>query len=407
MTRSSRPKPVLRQLSLGSVMDAIINHGPISRADVAKLTRISKQTASEVVRELESGGWVRVHGQTKGGIGRTAVTYAIEPDAAYVAGVDLGGTQVRMAIANLACSIVAEASEITDPVGGQTVVRQIAKLADRLVREAGIARDRVRLLVIGTPGVLDVATGSIRLAPNVPDFDKIDVVGSLRDAFGADVIIENDVNVGALGERWLGQAKGLDTFVYIALGTGLGMGIVSDGKIIRGAHGGAGEIANLPIGGDPFDAASRLHGTLEAAVGSGGIAQRYEAAGGKPGITVRELFDRLPTDSVARGVVDESARLLALAVVAVVATVDPQIVVFGGSIGARREIVDAINELVRSLGVDSAPIVSSALGNRAGISGALAIGINNIQNALFAPSFTPRVLSLPAVDELRGLGAAT
>ena len=94
---------------------------------------------------------------------------------------------------------------------------------------------------------------------------------SSAKAFGSDVIVENDVNVGAIGERWLGRAEGIDTFGYIALGTGLGMGIVSDGEIIRGAHGGAGEIANLPLGGDPFDPANRLHGTLEAAVGSAGI----------------------------------------------------------------------------------------------------------------------------------------
>src|SRR5690606_25843157 len=99
-----------------------------------------------------------------------------------------------------------------------------------------------------------------------------------------------------LGERWLGRARGVDTFAYIALGTGLGMGIVSDGGIIRGAHGGAGEIANLPLGGDPLDPANRLHGTLETAIGSAGIVARYVAAGGDPGTSVRDLFARLPSD---------------------------------------------------------------------------------------------------------------
>ncbi|MEQ8698501.1 MAG: ROK family transcriptional regulator [Bauldia litoralis] len=401
--RSSKTEPVLRQLSLGSVMDAIINHGPISRAQIAKITSISKQTASEVVRALEAGGWVQVHGQTSGSVGRTAVTYEIRPDAAYVTGVDLGGTQLRMAIANLACRIVAETSVATDMRGGMAVVRQIATLSEKLGNEAGIERDRVRLLVVGTPGVLNAATGSIPLAPNIPDFDRIDVVSALRDAFGVDVIIENDVNVGALGERWLGRAKGIETFAYIALGTGLGMGIVSDGKIIRGAHGAAGEIANLPIGGDPFDPTNHLHGTLEAAVGSAGILRRYAEAGGDSAITVRELFDRIETDATARRVVDESARLLALAVVAVVATIDPEVVVLGGSIGARDEMVRAVQDVVRTLGTTSVPVVASALGNRAGLSGAIAIGINNIQNALFAPSFPPPILSLPAIEQLNRL----
>src|SRR5690606_11026752 len=154
--------------------------------------------------------------------------------------VDLGGTQLRMAIADLACTVVAEASEATDPRGGTAVVDQIAALATRLARTRGIPRGRIRLLVVGTPGILDAASGSVRVAPNITGLDRIDVVGLLGDAFGIDVIVENDVNVGALGERWLGRAKGVETFVSVALGTGLGMGIVSEGRIMRGARGGAG-----------------------------------------------------------------------------------------------------------------------------------------------------------------------
>lgn len=398
-------KPVLRQLSLGSVMDAIISHGPISRAQIAKLTQISKQTASEVIRELETGGWVQVHGQTRGGIGRTAVTYAIRPEAAYVAGVDLGGTQLRMAIADLACTVVAEASEPTDARGGTAVVDQIAALADRLARDHGIARDRIRLLVVGTPGILDAATGSVRVAPNITGLDRIDVVALLGEAFGVDVIVENDVNIGALGERWLGRARGVETFVYIALGTGLGMGIVADGRIIRGARGGAGEIANLPIGGDPRDPANRLHGTLETAIGSAGIVARYAAAGGAPNVSVRDLFARLDDDARAREAIEETARLMALGIVAVVVTVDPEIVVLGGSIGAHPAFVDRVRARLAELLPAPPRIEASALGNRSGIVGALAVGINNIHNALFAPTFASRGLSLPAID-MAGLGVA-
>lgn len=401
-----RQKPVLRQLSLGSVMDAIISRGPISRAQIAKVTNLSKQTASEVIRELEAGGWVRVHGHTRGGVGRTAVTYEIRPEAAYVAGVDLGGTQLRMAIANLACTVVAEASEATDSRGGMAVINQIARLATRVARESNIARERIRLLIVGTPGILDPASGSIRVAPNITGFDRIDVVRLLGEAFGIDVIVENDVNVGALGERWLGRAKGIHNFVYIALGTGLGMGIVSEGRILRGARGGAGEIANLPLGGDPFDPGNRLHGTLETAIGSAGIVARYAAAGGNADATVRDLFGRLGADERARVAIEDTARLMALAIVAVVATVDPEMVVLGGSIGAHPEFVERVRANVRSLLPQPLAVEASALGNRSGIAGALAIGINNIHNALFAPTFASKGLSLPTID-VAGLGVAS
>ncbi len=400
-------KPLLRQLSAGLVMDAVIHHGPISRAQIAKLTRISKQTASEVVRELEQGGWLRVHGQTRGNVGRTAVTYEIRPDAAFVAGIDLGGTQLRMAVANLTCAVVAEAAETTAPKGGKHVIKQIVALANRLVRQAGIDREQIRLVVVGTPGVVDTASGSLRLAPNIPYFDRIDVVGALREGFGCDIIVENDVNVGAIGEGWLGEAKGLDTFAYVALGTGLGMGFISNGAMLRGAQGGAGEIANLPIGGDPFDPANRLHGTLEAAVGSVGILRRYSERGGAALESVRDLFERCSGDPIAQQVIDETARFLALAVVAVAVTVDPEMVVFGGSIGSRPEIIRPVRDLLPSLMTNPPQIKASGLGNRAGIAGAIAIAITNIHNTLFAPSFAKRTLTLPAIDSLRDLGFAS
>jgi predicted ArsR family transcriptional regulator len=153
------------------VVDTIIDHGPVSRAAIAKATDLSKQTVSAVVRELEAEGWVRPTGRTSGSIGRTATTYEICPDAAFILGVDLGGAKVHAAIANLACHVITEVSETTAPTGGRAVVRQIANLASRLSGRAGITSDKVRLAAIGSPGVVDLASGTIRLAPNIPGFE--------------------------------------------------------------------------------------------------------------------------------------------------------------------------------------------------------------------------------------------
>src|SRR5690242_16156205 len=137
--------PLARQLSVGAVVDWIIHRGPVSRAAIAKATGLSKQTVSEVVRALEIAGWVRPTGRTRGNVGRTATIYEICPEAAFVLGVDLGGTKVHGAIADLACEVVAEASEPTDERGGRAVVEQIADLFTRLAKRAGIERSRVRL----------------------------------------------------------------------------------------------------------------------------------------------------------------------------------------------------------------------------------------------------------------------
>jgi predicted NBD/HSP70 family sugar kinase len=400
--------PLSRQLSLGSVVGWIVNEGPVSRAAIAKGTGLSKQTVSEVVRGLEAEGWVRPTGSTRGGVGRRATTYEICPDAAFVLGVDLGGTKVHAAIANLACEVVGEEWEPTDAGGGQAVIRQIAALADRIARNASVPCSKIRLAALGTPGVVHPQTGAIRLAPNVPGLDTFDAIAALREELGAPVIVENDVNVAAIGEQWIGCARGASTFAFLAIGTGVGLGLLADGKLMRGAHGAAGEIAYLPVGDDPFDPATREHGSLEAAVGAAGILRRFEAAGGSPAVaSVRDIFDAVGRgDPIARTTVIETARLLALAVMSVSTLIDPELIVLGGSIGVRPELLGAVRDILPSCMAEPVRVEASMLGSRAGIVGALAVAINNIHNSLFGPAILPKALALPALPGLRGLELA-
>src|SRR5262249_6840725 len=154
--------------------------------------------------------------------------------------------------------------------------------------------------VMGSPGVIDPPSGGIVIAPNIPGLDQLDVQGALRTRLGVEVAIENDVNLAAIGEHWCGGSRGADTFVFIALGTGIGMGLCADGRLLRGARGAAGEIAYLPVGGDPYDARGQRLGTLESAIGSAAITERYAGLGGRDARTVREIFDRFGHDEIAR-----------------------------------------------------------------------------------------------------------
>ena len=144
---------ISRQFSQRAVMEAIVQNGPISRASIAKQTGLSKQTISEIVRQLEIDGWVQETGRTSGHIGRSAVTYELIPDAAYIAAVDLGGTKVRVAIADLACQVFAEEVAPTDKRGGRCVVEQIAALCWQAADRNGIPRDRIRIKSIGSQAI--------------------------------------------------------------------------------------------------------------------------------------------------------------------------------------------------------------------------------------------------------------
>ncbi len=374
---------MVRQASLRAVLQAVLKQGPVSRAELARITGLSKQTTSEVVRALEQNGWLRVRGQTQGGIGRSAITYEVDATNALVLGVDLGGTKIHAVLANLLGEIVSEGIEPTDSRGGRFVIEQIGGLTRNLASEAGVPPQAVRLGVMGSPGVLRPETGIIADAPNIPGLDRLNVIEALRNRLGFEVLVENDVNVAAQGERWQGCCRDVPTFAFVALGTGIGMGLVSDGQIVRGSRGGAGEIAYLPIGGDPFDPRGYQYGTLECAIGSEAIVRRYRGLGGTAD-SVRTIFDLLGEgDATAATIIDDVARVLLQALMAVQAIFDPELIVLGGSIGSRHELVERTRALGRRYMADRIRIEASALGSRAAVVGAVGMALTRLHDTLF------------------------
>lgn len=386
---------ISRQFSQRSVMEAIVQGGPISRASIAKLTGLSKQTISEIMRGLEQEGWVQETGRTSGHVGRTAVTYELVHDAAYIIAVDIGGTNVRVALTDLACHIFAEAATPTDPRGGQFVVDQIAALAFQAAARQRVARKKIRLAVIGAPGAPDPSTGRILLAPNIAGFDEMDVLGAFEKALGVDVILENDVNLAVLGENWLGQGQGIDNLAYIALGTGVGSGLMLGGQLVRGAAHAAGEIGFMPIGADPFAKESQRTGAFERAVAAPAMSQRYHALTGET-VAVPVIFERAATgDRHALAVLDETARHLAQGVAAIAAIANPEKVILGGSIGLRPEILSRVQALLPQCFPYPITVEASQLSGRASLIGAAAIGLGRLHNTLFGVDAPDGRISLP------------
>ena len=383
MAKAQAP-PVARQLSVRAIMEAILHKGPTSRAMLAKLTGLSRQTTTQVVLELERDGWLQVSGRMQGPVGRSAPTYELNPRAAYVLGIRLEGSIVQMALADIRGQMVAELSEPTAPTGGLEVVAQLGTLFQALLSTAGVSRERVRFGVIGTPGVVDPRSGRIDIAPSIPHLSDINFVDAVRTALALPLAIENGVKLAALGELWQGEARGATDFAFFGIGSGVGMGLVSEGRLLRGARGAAGEIAYLPIGGDPFDPAGFANGTFEGAASSAAIIRRYEGFGGRPGQGIGDILARLEAgDPAAEAAIDETARLLVLAISAVCAVIDPEHIVLGGSVGARPEIARKVAALLPRVISRPLPVRTSALGNRATLIGALGRALDSLHADLF------------------------
>jgi glucokinase len=297
-------------------------------------------------------------------------------EGALVLGVDLGGTKVRAAIADSAGDVLAETTAATDARGGRHVAEQIALLARGLVRTAGAAPERVVAGAVGTPGVPDEKSGTLDLSPNLGGLASVSLRDELAHRLGHPVVLDNDVTAAAVGERCVGSARGCDDFVFIAVGTGVGMGIVSGGRLLRGAHGAAGEIGYLPLGTEPFDPANQHRGALEEATAGERVAARFRAATGMS-MSTRQVFDLAARgEHEALTVVDEHARYLALAITAITAVLDPELVVLGGGVGSRPELLGPVRASLAQLGKASVDVRTSSLGNRAAVLGALNLALS-------------------------------
>ncbi|MEO8882371.1 MAG: ROK family protein, partial [Devosia sp.] len=366
---------------------------------MAKLTGLSRQTTTQVVLELERDGWLRVSGRMQGPLGRSAPTYEVNPQSAFVLGIRLEGSVLEMALADIRGTVVGELSEPTDPRGGLEVVHQVARLFLALTRQSGVKRDRVRLGVMGSPGVVDPKSGHIDIAPSIPHLGDINVVEALRTELDLPLSIENGVKLAALGELWQGAALGKRDFAYFGIGSGVGMGIVADGRLLRGASGSAGEIAYLPIGGDAFDPAGFFSGTFEAAVSGVAVVRRYEGYGGAAGASVSTVFAALAADDLkAAAAVDETARLVALAIAAVRSVVDPELIVLGGTIGRRPEMGDRVRLLLPRVLPKPLEIRSGTLGDRATLVGALGQALDLLHADLFGVEAVRREISITNVS---------
>jgi predicted NBD/HSP70 family sugar kinase len=384
----------IRKLNKCNVFEIIAHEGPISRASIAKRLGLSKQTLSEVARQLEEEGWVRQVGLTKGGVGRAAMNFEVVPDAAFVAAVDLGGTKVRVAIADLSCHIFGEATEPTAPAGGADVIKQIARLCREVMATHKLAAEKLKLAVIGVPGAPDPKTGRILKAPNIKGLDAINFNDTLSAEMGVDVVVENDVNLAVLGEHWGGQGQGTDDLAYIAIGTGIGAGLIVGGDLVRGKNGSAGELGYLPFGADPFEAESIRQGALERATATDAIRNMYHKRTGNQ-LDVKSIFDRLETDENARAVLDNVAKEIARACAALIAVLDPELVVFGGSIGRREELFERVKTQLPRLTDNELTMEISKLGGRAALVGAASLGLSHIHATLLADGAPGASITLP------------
>jgi predicted NBD/HSP70 family sugar kinase len=351
---------------------------------------LSKPTISLALANLERSGLVQHVGQSSGSSGRAALLYEMRPEAGWVVGVDVGRSWVRLALANLAGEVVLRRQERSQSRGAKELVAQIGNLVSTLPVEAGLSYRDVTYTVIGSPGVVDERNGTMRLATNLSGWEGSSVLDALGDRLGSSLAVENDINLAALGEQAHGLGKGVPNFVFISVGTGIGMGIVLDGQLHRGARGAAGEIGFLPLGeAEPTagEASKRSRGSLESVASAEAVVANARRLGMRNVVSAKQIFESTrDRDKAALAAVSVEAEYLARAVAAITAVLDPELVVLGGGIGRNGDLLIApmIMRLEKLLPLRPPPLKVSALGDDAVVLGALAIALARAREEVFA-----------------------
>jgi predicted NBD/HSP70 family sugar kinase len=393
---------LLRELGEQAVLEAIFRRGPITRPEIASATELSKPTVSAAVGRLEQGGLIRATGRRTGQRGRSPVAYMVSKQVGFVVGSDIGGSNLRVAAADLFGEPICDLKQPTTKAGNRALGMQVLEMVTEVIDRASATHGRPLALAISTPGIIDQSTGRVTsLAYNVAPEGGFDPVEVIRDRLEMPVLVENNVNLAAVGEKWFGLARGVSTMVFISVGAGIGMGIVIDDQVVRGAHGAAGEIAYLPSAGDPFDPRHRLHGGLEDEIGAAGIVAAFNArrAETDPELSAAHEVFELATNGAgaARAVVDDVARRLGTAIAAVCAMLDPELVVLGGGIGSNPMLLSPVRGAAASLVPITARIETSLLGDRAALQGAVAVALNTARTSLLSAGGTPATRAQPAL----------
>jgi predicted NBD/HSP70 family sugar kinase len=365
--------PLLKHLNERTVLEAIRAGAPISRAEISRRAGISKPTVSLALQSLLEAGLVREATSQPVGPRYGAVFFEPVPEAALVLGLDLGGRFLRGAICDLKGDVRARVDVETESAA---ILDQISDLRTRLVDAAQLDPSLLNGAVVGVPGVVEAQRGRIALATSVEGLEGDAFFGDLVGLLDLPVSLENDVNLAAVGEHWQGVARGVDDFLFLSIGTGMGAGLILRGELHRGHNGAAGEVDYALVGlAQDVDPCAGAVAAYAAQV----VAHQQAMTTLRPPYDTRDIFSAARAqDPIAREVVDEVARRIALHIVPVAAVTDVSLVVLGGGLGANG---DLLLEPVRARLSDWIPypprVEVSSLGEAAVLTGALALGLRS------------------------------
>ncbi len=383
----SRPAH-LRQVNARGLLRLLREHNPCSKADLVRLSGLSAPTVSSAVSHLESLGLIENLGDGESSGGRPPGLLRFHATHGYVAGVDIGGTRLRMMLADLNGKLITQwSTQFSDrqrtPKAVCSLIHDGLKV---MCHEGSTSLKKVLHMTAGAPGITNVDSGVVLSAPNLNEWNDVPLRAMLERETGIPSLVENDTNLAAVGEHWRGSAEGVGDFIFVAMGTGVGAGIFLQGRLHHGADWSAGEIGYMGVNGSPRESLQvRSTGQLERAIGGGGIENEWRRLLTRDGrvkdasllkLRATEIFDLAAEgDRLAYEVVQYTAGILAHCISDLALVLDPEVVILGGGVGSHSELCRVTQRILERNEFAQPRLRSSSLGTQAQLHGAIYLSL--------------------------------
>jgi predicted NBD/HSP70 family sugar kinase len=370
----------MRSINQSAILEIIRSESPTSRTHISQKLGISLPTVMRIVDELIEVGFVRPTSETEWSGGRRRPLLEFNAQGNAVVGIDLGGGTMYGAIADIGGNLLAEMEIPFVEIPHDRYLDAIIGLIDTMLSHKALAGRKVLGIGVGAPGPTLHREGVVMQSASL-NWKNFPLKQKLSEKYDLPIIVENDINLAALGELWFGAGKGLQNFYVLASGGGIGSAIVINGAIYRGAHEYAGEIANMLPGREFLGTQRGWLGSLESVVSGIGLSEKArEVLKGKrsdaelKAITIKEVFRAVRREEDwVMPIFHDAVDYLSLAVASVISIVDPEVIILAGGIAQFADLlIDPIKERLGNLLPTGVSLVQSPLGLRGCVMGAIA-----------------------------------
>ena len=375
----------LRRANQLRVVDALRREGSASRADLMRITGLSRTTITSLLATLLERGMViesEVEAQRQGR-GRPPALLRLAPKAGAVLGVDFGHRHLRVAVADLSSTVLAERrADVDVDTAAELALDLATRMVTEVLEEAGLTIDRVVAAGMGLPGPIDRRTGRVRSSVILPAWSGLDAAEQLARRLGVPVDVDNDANLGALAEFTFGAARGLDDVIYVKVSSGIGAGIILGGRLHRGVTGNAGEIGHVEVRADGVVCRCGNRGCLETVASGSALLGVLRPVHGDA-LTLAGMLELAAAgDPGTLRVINDAGRAIGHALGDLCNSLNPGAIVVGGDLSAAgAPLLDGIREAVdrhaQPGAAEAVTVIRSVLGERAEMLGALPLVIND------------------------------